>query len=58
VPDTTATVVLSLVHTPPATPSLKFVVAPAQAIGDPAIEDGTGFTVTVVIAEHPVPVIV
>jgi hypothetical protein len=53
---TVATAVLLLVQVPPP-PSVKVVVEPTQTLVEPDIADGSGFTVTTVVAVHP-PVIV
>ena len=55
VPPIVATNVLPLVHAPPEVPSESEVVAPTHAPGVPAIDAGTGFTVTVFDVVQPIP---
>jgi hypothetical protein len=52
---TVAIAVLPLVHTPPATPSLRLVVNPVQTLAVPLMAAGEAFTVTTVVTEHPAP---
>ena len=49
-----ATVIVPLVHTPPDTPSLNWVVNPVHTVAVPVIADGEVFTVTTVVVVHPV----
>ena len=49
-----ATEVLSLVHAPPADASVKSDVVSAHSVLLPEIATGVGFTVTTVVAVHPV----
>jgi len=48
-----ATVVLLLLHEPPAVVSLNEVVSPEQILETPVIAPGEGFTVTVARTVHP-----
>jgi hypothetical protein len=48
-----AITVLLLAHVPPVVASVNVVVAPAQMLVVPTIFEGVGFTVTVVLVEHP-----
>jgi hypothetical protein len=50
-----ATGVLLLLHVPPVITSVNVVVVPGQMLNVPVIADGTGLTVTIVVARHPVP---
>jgi hypothetical protein len=50
-----ATPVVALLQVPPGVASLNVVVEPTQTIVVPVIAAGSGFTVTVVVMEHPVP---
>jgi hypothetical protein len=56
-PTTVATAVLLLVHVPPATASLSAVVEATHTNNVPVIVAGEVFTVTVVVAIHPVPMV-
>ena len=49
-----AIVVALLVHEPPAEPSVKFVVNPAQTLSVPVIAEGNGLTVAIAVIIHPV----
>jgi hypothetical protein len=49
-----ATVVLLVVHDPPPVELASVEVAPRQALGLPVIEDGSGLTVMLFAALHPV----
>ena len=56
VPETTvATVVVPLDQVPPVTPSVNVIVVPAQNGEDADMADGAAVTVTIVVAEQPVP---
>jgi hypothetical protein len=50
---TVATVVLLLLHVPPAVASLNIVVSPKHTFVLPVIGAGNGFTVTVVVMKQP-----
>ena len=50
---TVAIPVLPLAHVPPPA-SLKVVVNPTQTVAVPEMEDGNGYTVTTIVAIHPV----
>jgi len=52
---TVATAVLPLAHVPPVVPSVNVVVEPAQNGDDAEIPTGVVLTVTIVVAEQPVP---
>ena len=54
---TVAILVLPLVHVPPDVVLLNAVVKPSHTTGVPVIAGGAGFTVTVVVTEHPVPAV-
>ena len=47
---TDATSVLLLLHEPPEVVLLNVVVTPVHTVADPEIEDGSAFTVIVVVA--------
>jgi hypothetical protein len=47
--------VLSLAHEPPLTGFVKVIVEPWQTLPGPPMVPGAGVTVTVILAEHPVP---
>jgi hypothetical protein len=49
-----AILVLLLHQVPPGVASLSTVVSPAHTLVVPVIADGNGFTVTIVLLEHPV----
>jgi hypothetical protein len=49
-----ATVVVPLDHVPPVVPSVNVIVEPAQNDVEVEIATGNPFTVTIVVAEHPV----
>ena len=53
-----ATPGLLLLHVPPGATSLYSEVSPTQAVAGPRTGPGTGLTVTIVLSEQPVPVIV
>ena len=50
-----ATVVLLLLHVPPAEVSLSATVAPIHTTVGPRITVGSGLTVTTLVTEHPTP---
>ena len=52
-----ATAVLPLVQVPPAFGSLNVVGLPVQAVSDPVMAPGVWFTVTVVVAGVPHPLL-
>ena len=52
---TVAAAVLALAQVPPVVPSVNVIVVPAQNAVEEDIADGVVFTVTVVVAVHPVP---
>ena len=52
---TVAAAVLPLAQVPPVVPSVNVIVVPAQYAVEEDIADGVVFTVTVVVAVHPVP---
>jgi len=52
---TVATAVLLLAQVPPVVPSVNVVVDPAQNGDDAEIPTGVVLTVTIVVAEQPVP---
>ena len=52
---TVATAVALLPQVPPA--SYSSMVAPAHKVESPIIDAGAGFTVTVVVVTHPLPVV-
>jgi hypothetical protein len=54
---TVAAVVVALVHEPLPDPSLSAVVEPLHTLSIPVMPSGTGLTVTVFTALHPVPAV-
>jgi len=52
---TVAIVVVVLDHVPPVVPSVNVIVEPAQNDDDAEIVAGNALTVTIVVAEQPVP---
>ena len=53
---TVAIAVLVLLHAPPATASLSFIVSFTHNFNGPVIVTGDESTLTIVVAKHPVPV--
>ncbi len=53
---TVATAVALLLHVPPVVVSRSVVVAPWHTLAVPVIKAGSGLTVTMLVAEHPVDV--
>ncbi len=49
-----ATVVVPLIHEPPALPSANVTAEPAHTFNVPVITAGSGLIVVMVVAEHPV----
>ena len=53
---TVALAVLRLAQVPPPRGSLNVAVAPWQRLKVPVIGPGAGLSVTIIVAEHPVPI--
>ena len=51
---TIATLILLLLQMPPAVTSLISIVDPEHTDVGPVIGDGNGFTITILVASHPV----
>ena len=51
--DTVATAVLLLTHEPPAAVLLRDMVPPSHTAPAPIMDDGTGNTITVTLAQEP-----
>jgi hypothetical protein len=53
----TETLVLAVLHEPPADALLRVTDALSQTIEEPAIAAGNGFTVAITVVRQPVPIV-